>query len=127
MGIPFFADHNVPESVCLYLESEGHQVTRLRTVMATETADTIIAAACSHSGHVLISHDNDFRSLAKRLEITQRTYMQKLHRIQLRCSPPNAATRVKEAMSMIENEWGLITPNRPMVIEIRYKSIHTLR
>ena len=126
-SIPFFTDHNVPESVGDFLIRAGHQVTRLRHVMATRTADPIIAVACSRSGNVLVSHDNDFRQIAKRLEITQRQYRTSLHRIQLRCPEPNSAKRMKETLALIESEWLLIRPERPMVIEIRDQSIRILR
>jgi len=95
--------------------------------MATRTADPIIAAVCSHSGQVLVSFDKDFRAIAKRLEITQGTYRQVLHRIHMRCPEPNSATRLAEAIALIENEWLLVTPTTPMVIEVRDKSIATLR
>jgi len=125
--IPFFTDHNVPESVGNFLIKAGHQVTRLREIMSTETSDPVIAVACSHNGHVLVSHDNDFRQVAKRLQITQRQYQNKLHRIQLRCPEPRSAHRMEEAIELIEREWLLIRPDRPMVIELRDKAIYIVR
>lgn len=105
----------------------GHQVTRLRDVMATRTADPIIAIACSRSGHVLVSHDKDFREIAKRLQITQRQYRSKLHRVQLSCFEPKSAIRIKESLSLIEFEWQLMDGQRQMVIEIRNSCIRTER
>ena len=126
-SIPFFTDHNVPESVGDFLIRAGHQVTRLRHVMATRTSDPIIAVACSRSGHVLVSHDNDFRQIAKRLEITQRQYRNSLHRIQLCCPEPNSSKRMEEALSLIESEWLLVKADRPMVFEIGNQYIRILR
>lgn len=125
--IPFFTDQNVPDSVGNILIKAGHQVTRLRDVMLTTTADPIIAVACSQSGHVLVSHDNDFRQISKRLNITQRQYQQSLHRIHLACPEPNSAKRISEALSLIEAEWLLIKKGRPMVIDLRDQSIRTTR
>ncbi len=125
--IPFFTDQNVPDSVGRFLTSAGHNLTRLRDVMATTTADPIIAVACSRSGHVLVSHDTDFRQVAKRLEITQRQYQHSLHRIILRCFEPDDVARMTGALSLIEHEWLLIKDGRPMVIEIRNQSIYTYR
>lgn len=125
--IPFFTDQNVPDSVGNALIKVGHSVTRLRDVMATTTADPIIAVACSQSGHVLVSHDNDFRQISKRLNITQRQYHQSLHRIYLACPEPNSAKRILEALSLIEAEWRLIKEGRPMVIDLRDQSIRTSR
>src|SRR3989442_10720156 len=98
--IPFFTDHNVPESVGDYLLSVKHEVTRLRHVMSTESSDPVIAVACSRQGQVLISHDNDFRQTARRLRITPRQYRNSLHRIQLRCDEPKSAQRIKEALAV---------------------------
>lgn len=125
--IPFFTDQNVPDSVGNVLVELGHQVTRLRDVMATTTADPIIAVACSQSGQVLVSHDNDFKQVAKRLKITQRQYQNSLHRIQLGCPEPNGAKRIREAISLIEAEWLLIQEGRPMVIHLKDQSIRTER
>lgn len=118
VAIPFFTDQCVPDSVGNFLMSAGHQVTRLREVMLTTTADPVIAVACSRHGQVLVSHDNDFRQVAKRLNITQRQYRSTLHRVQLCCPEPNGAERLREAMALIESEWLLVTPNRPMVIDV---------
>ena len=125
--IPFFTDQCVPDSVGNALLMAGHKVTRLRDVMPTTTADPIIAVACSQSGHVLVSHDRDFREVATRLKISQRQYRTTLHRIELACPEPNASRRICEALSLIEAEWLLIQEGRPMVIDIRDKTILTHR
>ncbi len=95
--------------------------------MEPESPDPVIAVACSRHGQVLVSHDRDFRNLSKRLGITQRQYNNSLHRILLRCPEPNSAKRIEEALSLIEAEWLLTEPERPMVIEIRDRSIITRR
>jgi len=125
--ISFFTDHCVPDSVGNALMTAGHDVTRLRDVMDTKSADPVIAVACAQSGHVLVSHDPDFRRIARDLRITQRQYHNSLHRIQLRCPEPRGAERIREALSLIEFEWGLVQPNRPMVIEITDVAIRVCR
>jgi|SRR5580700_3867592 predicted nuclease of predicted toxin-antitoxin system len=125
--IPFFTDHNVPDSVGNVLVAAGHALTRLRDVMDTKTADPIIAVACSQTGNVLVSHDTDFRTLSKRLGITQRQYLNSLHRIQMRCPEPHSAQRITAALSLIEYEWMLLTPDRALVIEINDGSIRVFR
>ena len=127
VAIPFFTDQNVPDSVGDVIIDAGHELTRLRDVMDATTADPIIAVACARNGHVLVSHDRDFRHVSRRLGITQRQFQKSLHRIQLRCPEPSSARRVSEALSLIEAEWHLITPERPMIIEINESSIRILR
>lgn len=127
--IRFFTDNNVPDSVADFLVEAGFEVTRLRDVMLTDTTDPVIAVACSCSGHVLVTHDNDFRGAgaAKRLGITQREYRTKLHRVQLRCEEPRSAKRLQAALSVIEHEWDILDGSRPLVIEIRDDIIRLMR
>jgi predicted nuclease of predicted toxin-antitoxin system len=96
--IPFFTDQNVPDSVGNFLKSAGHTVARLRDCMPTDTSDKVVGVACIVNGSVLVTHDNDFRQVAKRLQISQRQY-RRLHRIILRCREPNGASRLKVALS----------------------------
>lgn len=125
--IPFFTDQNVPDSVGVFLTLSGHSVVRLREVMLTDTADPVIAAACSRNGHVLVSHDGDFRSAAPRLKITHRQYRESLHRIILRCPEPEDVVRLTEALPLIEREWESLKDGRQMIIEVRSRSIITMR
>ena len=125
--IPFFTDDNVPDSVGNVLAAAGHQLTRLRDVMEKDTPDPVIAIACSKFSQVLVTHDRDFRDLSKWLKITQRQYQNTLHRVKLSCPEPRDASRIAEALSLIEAEWQLIREGRPMRIEIRDKTIITWR
>lgn len=125
--IPFFTDQNVPESVPNYLEGLGHGVTRLRQVMVQNTKDPVIAFACSRAGHVLVTHDKDFRATAKRLNITQRQYRAELHRIIMRCRFPQGVKRLTEYMETIETEWRDQKPGRPLFIELFDKTIKIWR
>ena len=56
----FLADHNVPESLALTLEAEGHDVVRLRYVMANDAPDPVVAMAAIKDQRILISWDRDF-------------------------------------------------------------------
>lgn len=125
--IPFFTDQNVPDSVGEAIKKAGHGLVRLRDAMDIKTADPIIAVACAEKCQVLVSHDTDFRSASKRLGITQRQYQKNLHRVHLRCPEPDSANRIIVAMSIIESEWALIQPDRPMIIEIHSQSIRIER
>jgi hypothetical protein len=91
--------------------------------MPEDSPDPVIAVACARSGHVLVSHDKDFKKVSKRLKITQRQYRNSLHRIALCCPEPRDVSRLQDALSIIEHEWRLVAQNRPMVIEIRTTSI----
>jgi predicted nuclease of predicted toxin-antitoxin system len=103
-NISFFTDQNVPESVAAVLEANGHSVIRLRNVMPTDSPDPVVAAACEQAGLVLITHDNDFKSMAKRMQISNRRFS-KLSHIRLGCRETRSAARVEAALSLIEHEW----------------------
>lgn len=128
--IPFFTDNCVPDSVGDAIMAAGHVLTRLRLHMAKESEDRVIAVTCAESGHVLVSHDNDFKAIAKRFQITQSQYHKLLHRIDLRCDEPLGARRISEAMSIIEHEWLLVCKGGrefPMVIQISNVAIRIIR
>jgi predicted nuclease of predicted toxin-antitoxin system len=127
LPIPFFTDQNVPDSVGLALIQAGHDVVRLRDVMDVTTVDPVIAAACAQNGHVLISHDGDFKQIAKRLLITQRDYRTLLHRIQMRCPEPDSAARIIDALPLIEFEWARLVVGKPLVIDIAAACIRVWR
>ena len=129
LEIPFFTDNCVPDSVGNAILAAGHKLERLRDFMAKESADSVVATTCAQSGRVLVSHDNDFKQIAKRLNITQKQYQYQLHRIDLRCDEPIGAQRISEARSIIEHEWALFSQRRelPMVIQITNVSIRIVR
>lgn len=56
----FLSDHNVPDSFGNFLIGIGHDVVRLRDVMAINTSDPVVAKAAMESDRVLISWDRDF-------------------------------------------------------------------
>ena len=127
--IPFLTDHCVPDSVGNALSAAGHQVVRLRDCMPKDSEDQVVAIACAVHGYVLVTHDKDFKEIAKRMGITQRQY-QRLHRVSfVRCSEVKAASRIKEALSLIENEWdnAQVRPDGKMTIEVSEQFFRTYR
>jgi len=127
--IPFFMDNNVAESVGRALEAEKHDVVRLRECMPPDSPDPVVAIACAESSRVLITHDKDFKTISKRLSITKRE-CRLLHRVALHCSEPNAAARMKDALSVIEGEWQRVKSNagqHQMIVEISEVAIRIVR
>ena len=125
--IAFFTDQNVPDSVGNLIIEAGHSLVRLRDVMPTDTKDPIIAVACEKFGHVLVTHDTDFKASAKRLSLTQNQYRGALHRVLMRCDEPISSSRFEIAMKLIEYEWRIASVSCPLNVEVRKHSIHTYR
>ena len=123
--IRFFIDHNVADSVGRFLDSEGHDVILLRTQIAPNSPDPLVAAISEMNDAVLVSHDTDFKNLLPRVAIGQRQRFRRLSRIGLRCPEPRAAERIASALSLIEHEWEYakksadpridLSPNSPPV------------
>jgi|SRR5690348_6771208 len=126
--IPFLTDQCVPDSVGSALATASHDVMRLRDCMANDSADQLVAIACIVSQRVLVTHDKDFRQISKRLKITQREYW-RLHRISMRCSEVNSASRLKSLLPLIAHEWQTVLGDsqRRLEIEITEVAIRIVR
>jgi predicted nuclease of predicted toxin-antitoxin system len=60
MGLRFFADHCVPNSVIQGLFDAGHEVIRLKDHIPIESPDLIVIAAAQELDSILISLNGDF-------------------------------------------------------------------
>jgi Domain of unknown function (DUF5615) len=118
----------VPDSVGRALSEAGHEVVSLRQQLAPNSPDPLVAAVSEMNEAVLVSTDSDFRTLAPRAGIGRRRF-QRLSRIALRCSEPQAAGRVQVAMSLVEHEWEIAqaSADKRMIVEIGTSVIRTIR
>lgn len=127
-SIPFFTDHNVADSAGREIVALGHKLTRLRECMLPDTKDPLVALACANGGHVLVTHDTDFRAISARLNIRQKQFQLLLHRVELKCLEPSAAVRLRDAMTLIEAEWKIAhATSAPMIIQLYETSIRIQR
>lgn len=110
------------------LKVGGFEVKLLREIMASNSPDPLVAAAAEASGSVLVSFDKDFNAIASRTGVSNRRF-KKLSRIHLGCSEPQAAGRVKAAISLIEHEWQVAqtSTDQRMIVEIGTTVIKTQR
>ena len=125
----FFADHNLPESVCKMLESFGYETIRLRRKTASDAPDMLVAAVAEANEAILVTMDSDFKSIAARTGIGQRRF-RKLSLLRFeKCRESQAAGRLKTAMSLIEHEWEVGNGNsdRRMFVVVTGQAIRTHR
>lgn len=97
VSLNFFTDVNVPDSVGAFLLARGHDVVKVRDVMAIDTKDPIIAEAAMQADRILISWDKDFnhqRFLKPRFR--------DLNRIGFSCPEPDGADRLAEIIDLVE-------------------------
>lgn len=125
----FFIDNCVPNSVGHMLRTAGHEVIFLREVIAPNCPDPIVAAISEAQGAILVSLDSDFRSIAPRVGDGNKKRFRKLSRIGLRCSEPQAAARLRTALSLIEHEWdvALRSTDKRMILDVGSSWIRTVR
>jgi predicted nuclease of predicted toxin-antitoxin system len=126
--IKFFLDNCVPDSVAHVLRDAGHDVILLRDAIPKDSPDQLVAATSELHRAVLVSFDQDFRSLAPRIGIGQRRF-RTLSRIGFHCSEPQAARRIENALSLIEHERELTKSanDKRILIEIGASYIRTIR
>lgn len=129
LGMKFFIDQNVPESVGRFLEGLGHEVVLLRERIPTESPDALVAAVAESNDAILVTFDSDFKSLASRIGIGRRRFT-KLSIIRFeKCRESQAATRLEGAFSLIEHEWnfGNGDQDRRLFVVITSSTIRTHR
>jgi predicted nuclease of predicted toxin-antitoxin system len=123
----FFLDHNVARQVADYLQGEGFGVTLLKDVLVEDTEDPIVATHCIQTGDILLTHDNDFKTMRKRLLISNRRF-RNLHCILLSCSNARARERLQFSMPVILALWDQITAeaHRPLKMQIQVGGFRVL-
>jgi predicted nuclease of predicted toxin-antitoxin system len=100
-------DQNVPDSVALVFQEHGHEVIFLRDILPPDSPDQVVADVSETEGAILVSCDGDFQRIAPRIPEGQRRRFARLSRISLNCPEPQAANRVRAAMSFLEAEWQI--------------------
>ena len=98
----FLLDQNVAKAVLDVIRELGHEAEYSRALIPPTADDPVVALAAEETDSILISHDNDFKTIAPRVVQGQRARFRKLSRIALQCSEVIAAQRVREMMPIIE-------------------------
>lgn len=124
----FFLDHNVPVAVAETLIECGHEVLIQKTMLPPNASDPVVALTSSLNDAILISFDKDHKAIANRHGIANKQ-LKRLSRIHFRCDYPEAAKRIKEALSFIQHEWDLAQQSTDprMFVEILGYGLKTLR
>lgn len=117
------------ESVCKFLEQRGHEVVRLRSVLATDTPDPIVARTAEDMNAILISDDSDFDVIAGRKPTAKQGRFRRLSRVNMRCPHAKAVERLASAIALIEFEFEVAQArsDKRMIIDVHSTLIRTLR
>jgi predicted nuclease of predicted toxin-antitoxin system len=127
--IRFLLDNCVPDSVGEVLRLRGHTVVHVRDILPVDSSDPLVATVSEEDDAVLVSCDRDFRLIAPRIPRGQRARYRRLSRIALECNEPQAADRIKSAITLIEAEFEIAqnSKDKRMNIVIQNNGIKTLR
>jgi predicted nuclease of predicted toxin-antitoxin system len=126
--LKLFLDEGVPDSVGRIFASFGHNVIYLRDAIEPGSPDTLVCAAAEANDAILVACDGDMRELARQHGLGRMRF-KKLHLIKLSTEAPRYDGRIKQAMSLIEHEWGICLKKGEsrLFIEIQTDVIRTVR
>lgn len=116
--IGFLTDNNVPDSVVAVLKRRGHDVVRVRDVIAADAPDPIVAETALQASRVLISWDRDFNH-----QRFKKPRFASLHRIAFCCPEPEGAARLKAVIDRVEYEFSKASEERPLLFKIAREKI----
>lgn len=126
--LKLFLDEGVPNAVGKAFSEAGHEVIYLRDCIATGSPDDLVCVAAEANEAILVACDGDMKQLVKRFGIGNGRF-KKLSLVKISCSEPQAAMRVRSAMSLIEHEWAISAGKaaRRLFVELAKSSIRTYR
>lgn len=126
----FFLDEGVPNAVGLVLEKARHKVHYLNRgdLLPRGSPDQLVCALAVQNGAILVAMDSDMRTIARGSGVVGSVYA-RLNLLKLSCAEPDAAARVREALSLIEHEWHVNegAAGRRLFIEVKTSVIRTNR
>jgi predicted nuclease of predicted toxin-antitoxin system len=124
----FFLDEGVPDSVARTLRDAGHEAILLReSGIQRGSPDQLVCAYAEVTEAILVALDADMKKLAQGHGAGAGRF-KRLNLVKLSCPEPQAAKRVREALSLILHEWNLGEPReRRLHIEIGISVIRTFR
>ena len=82
----------------------GHEVAFLNKMMARGSSDHLVCVIADINNAILVALDGDMKRIAQGYGIGGRKFL-KLGLIKVSCFEPDAANRVRAAMTLIEHEW----------------------
>ena len=119
--IPFFTDHDVPDSVGAAILAAGHKLTRLREALLRDSPDEVVATACREASLILVTCNyRDFRRIIREQAAVTSRQPDAVCRIELKCWQPRAAERLMQELPFVELEWERYQANtaQPLRIEV---------
>jgi predicted nuclease of predicted toxin-antitoxin system len=126
--LKLFLDEGVPDSVGHVFMEAGHQVHFLNKTVARGSSDHLVCVIADINDAILVALDGDMKRIAQGYGAGGRKFL-KLGLVKISCFEPNAANRVRTAMTLIEHEWMFTEgkAGRRIFIEISDAVIRSFR
>ena len=133
--ISFFTDQDVPDSIGNFLTERGHDLKRLREVIATDSPDPIVATTAREAGWVLVTFNwKDFRNIIHRERAIQfngenptHRDLKTLRRLEFNCHQVDGLVRLEIYIDLVEQELENALPNVDARIQICSNHIKVFR
>ena|SRR5215210_6800142 len=127
-SLRLFLDEGVPDSVGHAFMEAGHEVAFLNKELARGSSDHLVCAIADINNAILIALDGNMKRIAQGYGVGSGKYL-KLGLIKLSCFEPDAAMRVRAAMTLIEHEWNVTAAKegRRIFVEISDKVMRSFR
>jgi predicted nuclease of predicted toxin-antitoxin system len=127
-SLRLFLDEGVPDSVGHTFMEFGHEVAFLNKSLARGSSDHLVCAIADINDAILVALDGDMKRIAQSHGVGSGRFL-KLGLIKLSCFEPDAAARVRSAMTLIEHEWNIsaVQEGRRIFVEISDKVIRSFR
>ena len=128
LSLHLLLDEGVPDAVGRVFEERGHVVTFGNRSLPRGSADQLVCVAALHAGVILVAADHDMKGIARALGLGNERF-KSLSLIRLSCRTPDAAEKVRQALSLIEHEWecAVASVRRRLWIEIQSSVIRIVR
>lgn len=103
MKLLVLLDESVPQEIGRTFERAGHTVIYFEQALKSGSPDAMVARVAMENEAVLVAIDKDFDRFMRRGQAENAVY-RKLELIAPDCPAPMAASRLGEAMSLLEHE-----------------------
>jgi predicted nuclease of predicted toxin-antitoxin system len=121
-------DENVPVSVAQVFVDRGHDVRFVRDLLAAGSPDPVVAVVGDRLSAIVVTWDQDFDLLVKRIPEGNRTKFRRLGRISFRCNEVKGKTLLEKWIATIEFHYSQAQsePDFRMIVQIQDNAVRFL-
>src|SRR6266851_2221363 len=118
-------DENVPQSVIEVFRARGHEIILVVDLALNASPDHLIGVTGDRLGAIVVTWDQDFRTIAARVSKEGSGRLRRLSRINFRCREPQGAVRADQVIEEIEAmyEIALRKSDKRFLVEIKERNV----